>query len=182
MKQKQDLYYRLDPKDLIVEVGGAWNDFAKLNDGHRILAGHIEGQSLFSHITGDSTQMMMDVLLARVRRQGKPLTRPYRCDSPTLKRYMEMTIEPDEFGFLNLRHRLLKSEPLESQLAIKTFSSGIQGHTLVIRCSVCNRFRLGDNWLELEVAKQQGLSSDGGTTRVAYGVCSDCQNMYSSER
>lgn len=181
MKPKQELYYRLDPKDLIIEVGGPWDDFAKRNNGFRILAGQIEGQNLFSHITGDSTQMLMDVLLAKVRRHQNPVTHPYRCDSPTLKRFMEMTIEPDTYGFLNLRHRLLKSEPIASWAVVDAVVPGRTGQSIVIRCSMCNSVRMGKEWVELETATQQGLTIEQGVMRVAYGVCSNCRSTYTSE-
>lgn len=180
MKQQGELFYRLDRKDTIVDVGGAWDRFANENDGQSLTAERIRGQSLFAHIVGTATREFVWTLLDAARKLQQPVTRCYRCDSPTLKRYMEMTIEPDPRGLLLVRHRLLSTEPLQRPIVFKVAASGTARRALIVRCSSCNRVRAEGAWLEPEAALSKGqVPTDQGVARVAYGVCSDCTNVAS---
>lgn len=165
------LYYLLDGRDRIADAGGAWDRFAMENDGNDILRERVIGSSIYDHVVGDTSGMFLRTLLSSVRLLGRPLTRPYRCDSPDTKRFMEMTLVAEEDDSVRLSHRLVRSEPF-GQRFIFTVERGRQA--FLVRCSMCNRVKRSNHWMEPEVAAQTGEFQAGQPQSVIYGVCPRC--------
>lgn len=175
-KRIESVSYWVDSDDVIVDVSSDWDEFALENGGLAVLREHVVGEPLFRFITGDPTRMLTDTLLQRVRYGGNELTRSYRCDSPEVKRFMEMTVVPDEENVLRLHHKVLKVEPIEPAVV---FEFG--GHLLtntVARCSMCNRVSVQGQWQECDEAMRQGHLKSNGGVRVIYSVCGDCQAAF----
>lgn len=174
-ERAEEVTYWVDKDDVIVDASSDWDEFALENGGLAVLREHVIGEPLFRFITGDPTRMLTDTLLQRVRHSGQELTRCYRCDSPELKRYMEMTLSPEEGSLLRLHHRVVKVEPLDP---VVPFEFG--GHLLsdvMARCSMCNRVRAKGAWHEGDEAVRLGHVKSGGL-RVIYSVCGDCQSSF----
>lgn len=193
----------LDRRDTIIRVGEHWNRFAEENDGRAVLGEHIIGKPLHSFITGDSTRMYIEAVLRYARQSGRTIARPYRCNSPQTRRYMEMIIKPMFDGGVCMIHRLIKVEPMAKAV---TFSwaretgyigrreapaeyAGEAGETQpdqpitaviaeprapIIRCSICNRIRIDRLWMEADQAVTESRIT-GPHIGVLYGVCPDCQ-------
>lgn len=167
------LFYRLDALDRIIETGGdLWDTVAAHNDGDGALRARVEGTTIFKHICDDATRLFLWTLLDGVRKIRRPVARPYRCDSPTHKRFMEMSIEPDDRSGLVVRHRVVRTESL--RVPVKFRTSARTAKRLIVRCSMCNRLRLDGAWLESEDAARQ-LPVTTRAHDVAYGVCDDCK-------
>lgn len=164
-------FYRLDANDRIVAVGGDWNEFALANDAEGLLAERVIGSAIFDHVSGDVSVMFLRTLLNGARTLQRPTKRPYRCDSPGLKRFMEMVVEPDVHAEVTVHHRLLRTESLK---AMFRFAVRQGAAPLATRCSMCNRLKVGGQWQEPEVAWAEGLLAAERTTPVIYGVCPDC--------
>jgi hypothetical protein len=163
-------FYRVDGKDRILEVGGAWDTFAKSNDGEPAIGGRVIGTHLLDHISGDVSRMYVRTVFDAVRILGRQATRAYRCDSPTQKRFMEMTVTPESAGSLLVEHRLLRAENFVRPLG---FVPGIPGRTGTrVRCSMCNRLKIGADWREIDHPTNEAFST--GPVAVVYGVCSSC--------
>lgn len=165
------LYYRLDVTDRIVEVGGAWNEFALANNGTAIVKERVLGSSVFSHVSGDVSVMFLRTLLASARILNRPSTRAYRCDSPACKRFMEMTVIPEGDGSLMLEHRQVRTEVLPQPFV---FTASQARSCRVIRCSMCNRLKTSGAWREPEFAHAEGSVSGTHGNPVIYGVCPTC--------
>ena len=116
-----ELFYRLDNTDRIFDTGGAWNQFAKENAGTELLGSAVIGRSLYDFIHGDVSRMFVRTLVDGVRILNRPRMVPYRCDSPGLRRYMEMSITCEPGGGILLEHRQVREETTQQQIKL-TFS------------------------------------------------------------
>ena len=166
--------YSLDSSDTIVSVGGHWDDFARENNGENILSSKIIGWKLDRFISGDDTRMFVRTMIMSVRTLHRPIYRPYRCDSPTLKRFMEMTLLPRANGAVEVIHRELHSEPLFHNIPIVAAPAGA-GWAFLKRCSLCNRVHAQGVWSEIDEAiETHRLQVTAPSLKVIYGVCPDC--------
>lgn len=169
------LSYTVDGEGTIVAVGGSWDDFARRNGGEAILSTRIIGKKLDQFIHGDETLMFMRTMIMSARVLDTAIQRPYRCDSPALKRYMEMTLQPHADGVVEVIHRELRSEPVAHPVRMMAVPCG-NGSRFVKRCSVCNRLRIQEVWSEVDEAVADGrlLPQDLHALKVFYGVCPQC--------
>lgn len=170
----QIVSYWLDHDDRIVQVNPLWDQFALENGGEqRLLSSEIKGRRVFDFITGDQTRMYLEALLQHVRFLNRTLNRSYRCDSPTLKRFMSMSLTPAEQGLVKLDHTLLKSELFEKPV-IYRHEPDPEADALP-RCSVCTRLLIKKNWLSPEDAEILGLITPGIPLPVHYRICPACR-------
>ena len=169
------LSYTIDAQDTIVAVGGAWDDFARSNAGEKIVAAQIIGKQLDRFIHGDETLMFVRTMIMSARVLNRPIHRPYRCDSPTQKRFMAMTVHPREQGAVEVIHQELRNEPIVHRVDMVAAPLG-RGSKYAKRCSVCNRVRIDGVWSEVDEAVQAKrlVPTVTPTVKVIYGVCPDC--------
>ena len=169
------LSYTIDTQNMIVAVGGAWDDFARNNDGDKIVSTLIIGKKLNQFIHGDETLMFVLTMIMSARILNRPVHRPYRCDSPTLKRFMTMTVQPLGQGAVEVIHQELRSEPIKHTVHMVAAPAG-SGTSYAKRCSVCNRVKLEGVWSEVDEAVQAKrlVPTVASTVKVIYGVCPDC--------
>lgn len=176
MQEQTSIQYELDEHNIITDVSAAWDQFALENDGYHVMEKHVKGQSLFSFVKGESTKMMIDLLLNKARLLKKTVTHKYRCDSPDCKRYMEMDIVPVYEGKLVLRHRTLRTEKLNNKIAFEFNPQKAHEHKKpMIRCSVCNRIYIKDQWLEPDQAMAKKWLPVAASLPVIYGICNECR-------
>jgi hypothetical protein len=166
--------YTLDRTNRIVDVGGCWDNFALENDAANLLEPHILGREISEFVTGNTTRIFLFTMLDSSRVLDKPLTRPYRCDSPQYRRFMEMTLEPHPQGIVKLRHRLIRVEAVEYPIKF-TIAPENAPKGLIKRCSMCNQINIKGDWLEASEAARQGLLTQAEQCQVIYGVCENCQ-------
>lgn len=158
----------LDKADRIQKVSDSWNQFAKENGGNACLGESVIGQPIWRFITGDSTWMLVHTLMLRARVIRAPVRHHYRCDSPDLRRHMEMIIYPEADGGVRIEHRLLSAEPIAPPVRIDPATHG----QAVPRCSMCNRIKLKGQWKEAPDALAAGEIA--AVQKVFYGICRDC--------
>lgn len=169
-----DLCYWIDLSENIVDVSADWGRFALENGGRGIDSRQVLGRSLLSFVHGDVSRMFVRTLIQSARLLRRQMIRPYRCDSPTTRRYMEMRLSLDDSGLLRWEHRTVRTEPMPHALF---FTVQQQGKALarpgrLVRCSMCNRVKLGQNWGEAD--QVLGRPVDDMEIMVIYGVCPDC--------
>jgi hypothetical protein len=161
----------LDKNNQILNVSSSWDDFARQNAGESVLSEKVCGRPLREFINGDATRMWVDTLLVLARLQNKAIERPYRCDSPSERRYMQMSVIPHEDGVLEVKHSLLQTEPRRNPVHFRGILRGrVASHR---RCSICGRVYHNNHWVEPEVLDT--LSDQNTTLVVAYTVCVDCR-------
>lgn len=159
--------------DQIMSVSSNWDERAQnQGGGAQLFAQALIGQALSRFIRSDNTRMYIEACLKVCRLKQQVLFRPYRCDSPTHKRFMEMQLSPLAEGAVEMKHFLLKEEAFEQPLRLETVASAEPGSGYAyVRCSMCNRLkpRGQSQWLEPQrcVHQPQPL-------RVIYSVCPAC--------
>ena len=162
--------YKVGKAKQIIEVGGEWDEFAKENEGERALSRVVIGRSIWDFVTGAPTRMWLEALFQLAELRNEPVERIYRCDSPQLKRMMSMRISPEEEKVLRVENELLSVEPLEKKVVIRHHSR-IPGTDIRMRCSICGKVKVSDQWLEPADLVEQ--NPDG--IIVAYTVCEPCK-------
>jgi hypothetical protein len=166
--------YHLDERDVIVDVNAAWNAFA-LQNGGILLADDVIGEKLLRFVTGEPTRMYLNTVLEGVRALGRSVVRPYRCDSPGLKRFMQMSVVPERGKRLRLEHRCVRVEGRDPAVAFEYRP----GQTAVRCCSICNRIEQRGEWIE---AAARITGTRFARLDVAYAVCANCLMTVGSER
>ena len=167
--------YFVDADNRIVNVVGPWDEFALKNDGPGACVQAILGKPLDQFIAGDVSRMFVSTMLMSARSLNRTVYRSYRCDSGHLKRYMEMTIIPVNDGILEVRHRLLHSEPMQQYQFVPAQRSGTTGVAGTKRCSMCNKIQANGEWMEVEDAlKAQAVTTERAQGPWVFGVCPTC--------
>lgn len=162
------LYYRLDASDRITQTGGEWDAFAGTHDGASLRGDAVLGHSLYDFVQGDVSRMFVRTLVDGVRLLQRSRTVGYRCDSPGLKRFMEMTLAPLAGGEVLVSHRQLRTEPVTRAFHFQVVQPDQPG--VVVRCTHCNAVKRQGRWGEAETVLPVGLSR----VPVIYGVCESC--------
>lgn len=139
----------------------------------------VVGRSLWAFICDDATEALYKGLLQNIRKEKKPISFHYRCDSPRIMRFMFMEIVPLEHsGEVEFRNTLVRTEERNPLHFFKRMYYG--AGPMLLMCSVCNCVRQGGEWKEVAAAFEDGLL-DGleRPFRVAYGVCPECKENFS---
>lgn len=161
--------YKIDREDCIIDVSSGWDGFAIENNGPSVVSSSVIGHKLSEFISGDSTSMWIYSLIHSARATKKEIVRFYRCDSPEEKRYMKMTITPEEDGSVSVTSKLLRTEKMRRRVPF-VYNPGSSNR----KCSICNRIQYQNSWLEPDDARVLGLLDDSDPISVIYSVCPTC--------
>ena len=113
----QQVYYVLDPESRILWIGGEWDEFALANGGTGAGSNAVLATRLTDHVAGETTRAALARMIAVVRDVGAPLRIDYRCDSPTLLRRVQMTIQPMKDNRVLLVHDLRDARSFDAALS-----------------------------------------------------------------
>lgn len=152
---QKKICYWLNSNNVICKVDDFWDQNLKDPAAPRVREAEIINRSILDFVYDDATRMFLDTILQAARLLECPISRPYRCDGPSVKRYMKMTITREKDGILCVAHEMLRTEPLESPVLFKTIKL-LEASSLLccyVRCSICNRLRLigESSWQEVDI-------------------------------
>jgi len=116
--QTDHVTYWLDRDDNIVKVGGAWDRFARENDGPDARADAVVGRPIWDFVSGDTARMWLESLLGYTRLHGKAVSRNYRCDSPEVRRFLSMNVSREDRHHLRVEHVVEAIEPRDRAVGI----------------------------------------------------------------
>lgn len=163
----------LDQHDVITSVSmPEWDEFAWTNDGPEATADKVIGRNLKSFVMGFMTLMWLESVLELARSKNVEIESTYRCDAPSEKRYMKMSISPQTHGQLYIVYQFLQTKPIMPPIHFN-YAEAIDS-LYMERCSICNRIRPNGVWCEPETAFQKGLVRDSRSLPVNYTVCHEC--------
>ena len=147
---RQRFQYRVDQDDNIVWVNSWWLAFARENDAVELANSSLVGQSLWESIADEQTRAMYRDIHERVRGNDQTRVVPFRCDSPTLKREMQLFITgTSESNDLLYEGRILRVTPTKYLSVLDTRRPRRDSFLTV--CSCCKRVLLESyGWLDLE--------------------------------
>lgn len=168
--------HSVDAAGTIMAVNGEWLEFARENGAPELVREAVVGRAIWEFMEGRETRHISRLLLDKVRRAGESLTIPYRCDSPALRRFMQMEIALVEDGSVEFRSRLLKFENREPVLLLDPHAG--RGDEFLTICSWCRRARVASSWVELdEAVKMLDLFSSTVLPQLSHGICQDCSKL-----
>jgi len=161
----QQLYYVLDTQYRILWVGGDWDEFALANAGEAARSNEVLSTCLLTHIVDQPTADAVVRLVDVVRASQAPLRIDYRCDSPTMLRRYQMTIQPMRDDRVLLVHDLRDARTFHQPLTHWKYRK--DAHHL--KCSFCCSVGTGSG----EWTLPENLTGPH-PEEVAYTMCPSC--------
>lgn len=170
-----NLTYTIDGDDKVVETAGDWERFARKNSGSDNLIHSVLGTSLWDHITDTTTTQIYRSLFTAIRSLNKKVSFPLRCDSPKVKRYLQLTLTPSDDGAIRINSKLVQTEPIQTS-SIKGLRVEKGDHFLTI-CSWCNKLKSDDNnYFEIETfISNHPEIMVVENLQITHGICRQCE-------
>lgn len=150
-EDKQTVVYQVDDHDILTYFNKEWDIFAAENHSPAMYSAKVDHTSLWAYIHDFETKQIHKALLARVRADRHLRQLPFRCDSPDMRRYMEMDIIHVGQGTVEYQCRTIHTEKRQP---VPASPEAVQPQGPFLRmCSWCNKMDGGhDSWLEIEDA------------------------------
>lgn len=176
----QEVVYAVDSHDRITFVNEGWKAFAREQNTPE-LAGEALGTSLWSHIHSQEIEHVYRIILKKIRAAGgeAEIRFPFRCDSPSMERHMEMRICRSMSDVIEFRTIVLREIP---RPAIPVFDpAAMKSSSFVVMCAWCNKIKSGEKWLTLEEGLQSLPIFQGELPpRISHGICPGCAQVVSA--
>ena len=172
-KPQRIFAYLVDANDRLVSVNSEWLSVAKENQAEDLRARTVVGQPLFRFVTDDETRLFYQMIIDRVRSKQRKIVIPFRCDGPTVRRFMELEISPGPEGQVQFEGRIVREETREP---VSVFDSSVsRSDEYLVVCSWCKRVDVSGDWVEVESAvRQLKLFDLIHLPRITHGMCTDC--------
>ncbi|HLP78351.1 MAG TPA: hypothetical protein VK327_15710 [Candidatus Paceibacterota bacterium] len=175
----RELVYRIDADSTILSFSDGWSDFFRNNVAQGTAIPNYVGTRLWTHVSDPTTVHLYQAIIARVRRTGKELAIPFRCDSPDKRRFMQMHVSDAGAGAIEFRSVILREEP---RTPVPLFSlSPRPSAELIHMCSWCKKVSLPD-WVEVEEAvRRLELFHSESIPRITHTICQSCSEILRRE-
>lgn len=172
-----EFIHRIDANNRIVYANAAWWQFAKENGAGDLTPEKILGRSLYDFIDGGSTKDVLRLIIERTRAGRTPHPIPYRCDAPTVRRYMEMRVQQVENGEIEFINRFVRFQ-IDPFLTPSALFSESPDFLRV--CSWCKKVRLPDGKWEDFRSSSTALEMFASThgRPLTHGICDDCSELF----
>jgi hypothetical protein len=166
--------YRVTPDHRIVWTSGNWDSFARENGAPELADGAVLGHSLWEFIEGPETRLVYEALLERVRASGNGVTLPFRCDSPAVRRFMELRVTCASNAELEIVAELIREEARPPVPLLDT--ERLRNGDPIRICSFCKSVESQpQSWVEVEEAVAElGLDERSHLPPLIHAVCPDC--------
>lgn len=166
--------YELDSADRIIRVSPAFLEFAQQNDAPEITTPALINRHIWDFVAGTTTRELYAALFQKVRSVREPVRFPFRCDSPTRRRYMEMDISPAQNDGLCLTAILISVEDRPAVALLDPRAPRL--NELLEVCSFCLAVRVADDlWMATEYAiRHLVLFDNQQLPTLSHGVCPSC--------
>lgn len=174
MDEPETCGYDLDTDLRIVGVDSRWSKFAAANQAPELVPppGPL-GQSALSCVADHTSALIYAELFERVLRTGQDVVFPIRCDSPTRRRYLRLTISPRSPDGLHIETTLTRAENRPPVALLERDRP--RGSDLLRMCGWCKSTEVAGAWLEVEEAVAALRLFEGGPLpRVSHGICPPC--------
>lgn len=167
--------YRIDTADTIVSVSDNWGTFADANAWSGPLHPEdVVGHKLWDFIQGLETRHLYQEVFKRARRGTPCRPIPFRCDSPTERRYLEFMAKTLSDGSIQITSSILRKEPRSSVSLLDANISRSTG--MITVCSMCKKIRTPPSqWVEIEEGVTQlKLFELDSMPQLTHGLCPAC--------
>jgi hypothetical protein len=173
--------YTIDALDRIVFANSAWVEFMRGEPRTRKAAADeltirsVIGRPVWDFIEGVQVRQLWEVLYERVRAVGAPVFVPMRCDTPSLRRLIDLELHP--LGERSIQH-VCECVWSEARPAVALLDPAYpRNDARLLSCAWCSRIRVRVGaWEEIEDA-QLALRIEATETLPALqqGVCTTCK-------
>jgi hypothetical protein len=172
----RDTQYELDREDRIRSVNAGWSAFARENEAEHLIDA-VLGTSIWDWVVGVEVRHLYRLLFSRLRDTHGTTRFPFRCDSPGLRRFMELEIVALPDGGLRFSARLKR---VERRVPVRVVDAHVaRSEELVAICSWCRRVRAdGELWLELEDAASGLRLLEDSPPAITHTICTDCEARF----
>jgi hypothetical protein len=179
---RQVYQYGVDDNDVLTYVDQWWVAFAEENRAIGLVRDSVVGHSIWEFIADEPTRQLYRELHSYVRSTGKPIQVPFRCDSPTLQRFMQLKISRGENGHLQYESTLLRTVP-QRRLSILSPRTK-RSNAFLTMCSVCKRSLIEPSgWIELgDISLRLRMYDQQRVPELRYTVCPDCSRRISERQ
>lgn len=167
--------YRLDAHDRIEWVSDGWLAFALENGATDLTEERVLGRPIWDFIADDELRAAYRRIFAKTRTTGRAWSGPFRCDSPTLRRFMQLEVAWERAQALHLSGILLHVEPCEP---VRLLDAGaLCSDARVTMCGICKNLLIEPaGWIPLEEGiRLRSLANCSKRPRIRYEVCPDCR-------
>jgi hypothetical protein len=170
--------YRVDGNDVLVWVDSWWLAFARENGGPELTKEYVLGRSLWDFIADSGTRELYQQIHQQLRAGRQRVVLPFRCDSPTVNRHMQLTITTEPNGQLSYESVLLRAET-HRKLALLDRDQRRSDAFLTV-CSCCMTALLEPSgWLDLaEVVVRLHLLESERAPRLRHVTCPRCADQF----
>ena len=173
----QQIYrYAVDRSDVIAYVDHWWVAFASENGAPELQESSVVGRVIWEFIHDEPTISLYREVHDHVRASGHAVEVPFRCDSPTLKRYMQLTIIPGNEGQLLYESKVIRTVPQHCEKLLEQTAQ--RSKSFLTMCSFCKRCLLEPSgWLEMEdISLRLRMDDEPSVPELHYTVCPNCAN------
>ncbi|WP_425073691.1 hypothetical protein [Sagittula sp. S175] len=154
------MWYLVDDRNILRAVSERWDNAARACGAPGLISRAVLNLSVMDFIAGLDTQSFMNSSFYTARVEGRLLSWPYRCDSPTEWRCFVMDIAPVGNGALRVTH---------SQMVRKPHLPVPEAAPDAVVCSQCLDVEQGGGWHPHRIPR-------GGYARgQRYSVCPACR-------
>lgn len=169
--------YRLDFQDRIRSVSGGWLEFARRNGATALELDAVVSRPLWDFVAGKETRHLYSLVFEAARNNHKSVSFPFRCDSPTHRRYMQLSVAPLANGALEIATVLVWEEP--RPYAALFDPDAIRDDRFLTVCSWCKCVLVSSNeWGEVETAiRRLDLFGAKRLPQLTHGVCATCESQ-----
>ncbi len=166
--------FQVNPVGSIVFANDDWLAFGQENDSPMALESLLN-TSLWESISDIETCHVYELLMEKVCQTHEHIYLPFRCDSASCRRYMQMEISCVSPELIQFKSWMLKEEKREPVTLLNSEAKRLD--TFLTICSWCKKVQMEDkHWEEVEEAvKKLGLFSDMYLPKLTHGVCPVCK-------
>jgi hypothetical protein len=169
--------YVIDGDDRIESVSGPWDAFATANGAPALTAASVVGRPLTTFITDLTTSHIYQRIVSRVRDEQRMVPLALRCDGPSCRRWLRLTVHPQSDRRVRFESRIVREEPREPVMLLDR-SIPRTGHPMRV-CSWCDSVHTPRGWRELEVGVLElGLFDSGPLPPITHSICPVCASEY----
>lgn len=177
VSRREEILYRISPEGTIVEVGGAWEPFARANDALALGERPPLGTPLLDHVDGPAVREFVGRLLEAARRTRRPIEFAYRCDSPDRRRFMRLRLEPSGDGSIAIRSWIEREEARPPVVLLDPAAARSEDFVRV--CAWCRKIEIEGDWLALEDAiERRDLLAREPVPDITHTICAACDATF----
>ena len=175
-RMSKDVFiYRVDSIDTIISVSDNWCTFADANAwGGSLRPEDVIGHKLWDFIQDNETRLLYQELFKRVRGGTLLRTIPFRCDSPSERRYLELLIVALPDNQIEITSKILRTAPHGPINLLKADTP--RSMDIVTICSMCKKIKVSqEQWAEIEEGLVHlRLFEADEMPQLSHGMCQSC--------